>query len=351
MQPQCAWVGAYDALRNRAGDVVRWARFRVHPAARARRRVCAHDLEVPRHHQHILHSGTAVHRTAPHNTAAHRSAPPRPAPHRTAAGSCASCGCCCGGCVGRRRRHASKWRRLFLMSYTSHRSCSSSARHCSAVATAAQCIGRRNGPLCGIPRGHGSTRCLPGALWDHASGTAAANDHTIEAAERSGGGEGRASGALGACDAHHQPLVVVQVARHGLHVAFKARMRACKWDHRPATSAPGLRSLLPHLHRDCACCCHICTGTALSCAAHMHVCTQTGRVTTPHAERLRANPSLALLATALNTLQHATNHAPCSATDELSPQTAWRATALAEGPNAQAPYSRNRPDGAARARM
>jgi hypothetical protein len=31
-----------------------------------------------------------------------------------------------------------------------------------------------------------------------------------------------------------------------------------------ATSAPGLRSLLPHLHRDCAHCCHICTGTQAS---------------------------------------------------------------------------------------
>jgi hypothetical protein len=215
MQPQCARVGAYDALRDRAGDVVRRARVRVHRAARARRRVCAHDLEVPRHHQHILHSGTAVHRTAPHRTAphrtashrfaplcgpmstaphrtashrtaSHRTAPLRFAPHRTAAGSCASCGCCCGGCVGRRRRHASKWRRLFLMSYTSHRSCSSSARHCSAVAIAAQRIGRRNGPPCGIARGHGSTRRLPGAypLGTTRVGTAATNDRVHDRGRR-----------------------------------------------------------------------------------------------------------------------------------------------------------------------
>ena len=32
----------------------------------------------------------------------------------------------------------------------------------------------------------------------------------------------------------------------------------------PATSAPGLRSPLPHLHRDCARPCHVCTGTALA---------------------------------------------------------------------------------------
>ncbi len=35
----------------------------------------------------------------------------------------------------------------------------------------------------------------------------------------------------------------------------------------PATSAPGLRLLLPHLHRDCACSCHICTGTGLAPAS------------------------------------------------------------------------------------
>ena len=34
----------------------------------------------------------------------------------------------------------------------------------------------------------------------------------------------------------------------------------------PATSAPGLRSPLPHLHGDCAHRCHICTGTALIAA-------------------------------------------------------------------------------------
>ena len=35
---------------------------------------------------------------------------------------------------------------------------------------------------------------------------------------------------------------------------------------RPATSAPGLRSPLPHLHRDWAYGCHICTRTALIAA-------------------------------------------------------------------------------------
>ncbi len=33
-----------------------------------------------------------------------------------------------------------------------------------------------------------------------------------------------------------------------------------------ATSAPGLGSVLPHLHRDWAHCCHICAGTGLTAA-------------------------------------------------------------------------------------
>jgi hypothetical protein len=39
----------------------------------------------------------------------------------------------------------------------------------------------------------------------------------------------------------------------------------------PATSAPGLRSPLPHLRRDCAHPCHICAGTALTLPT-LHIC-------------------------------------------------------------------------------
>jgi hypothetical protein len=38
----------------------------------------------------------------------------------------------------------------------------------------------------------------------------------------------------------------------------------------PATSAPGLSSPLPHLHRDWARPCHICAGTGLAPATFVH---------------------------------------------------------------------------------
>jgi hypothetical protein len=56
----------------------------------------------------------------------------------------------------------------------------------------------------------------------------------------------------------------------------------------PATSAPGPRRLLPHLHRDCPSSCHICTGTKWAHPARSapelhtlrsprrHICTVTG---------------------------------------------------------------------------
>ena len=50
----------------------------------------------------------------------------------------------------------------------------------------------------------------------------------------------------------------------------------------PATSVPGLRSPLPHLYRDCARPCHICTGTALAPATSVRA----GRVAAAYRMRV-----------------------------------------------------------------
>ena len=53
---------------------------------------------------------------------------------------------------------------------------------------------------------------------------------------------------------------------HALNAqAHKPRAVRCT-HYQAALSTPGLRSPLPHLHRDCAHRCHICTGTALTAA-------------------------------------------------------------------------------------
>ena len=64
-----------------------------------------------------------------------------------------------------------------------------------------------------------------------------------------------------------------------------------------ATSAPGLGSALPHLHRDWAFSFHICTRTGLSALPHLHrdwalffhICTRTGLSTLPHLHRDQAS--------------------------------------------------------------
>ena len=80
---------------------------------------------------------------------------------------------------------------------------------------------------------------------------------------------------------------VIDEVLHPCHICTGTALTA-------ATSAPGLRSPLPHLHRDCADCCLICTATGLTAAtsapplgsplpclhgdwAHRcHICTATG---------------------------------------------------------------------------
>jgi hypothetical protein len=73
------------------------------------------------------------------------------------------------------------------------------------------------------------------------------------------------------CSGCHNNLWVVQVLLVLEHQAdaacVAAQPEACTRNgFAAATSAPGLRSPLPHLHWDCAHRCHICTGTALTAA-------------------------------------------------------------------------------------
>jgi hypothetical protein len=75
----------------------------------------------------------------------------------------------------------------------------------------------------------------------------------------------------------HPPVDVMSFAASGRHalllVGLGGRLHAGGSGLAPPTSAPGLGSPLPHLHRDWAHPCHICAGTGLTPA---HICAGIG---------------------------------------------------------------------------
>ncbi len=130
---------------------------------------------------------------------------------------------------------------------------------------------------------------------------------------------GRAVQVVAAADYHHvEQSLLPEKFRLYSEAYWDSRVRLAPTlpQLRPATSAPGLRSPLPHLRRDCAHPCHICTGTGLTPA------TSAPGLRSPFAPTVR---------TAAQRLECDVLHRPCAGALALQLDLlSWRARALGE---------------------